>query len=405
MDFNTIYEVKETKPVDGYILDDTPYYIMRVKKEDSGNDYSDDVKEYIKIAYQNSKDKHYIVAYDKDYFLVKIYNAQQGITVKKAFTNNAAETEHNPVSGTYRFGLYDTADGTGDRLDYIEIKYDSSDTGVKSAKFKNPVDLTKTYYVFELDDQNQPIKASDNEATINSMQYKVVYKNETNSTETNSAKVGETVTVTNKSRTKILPSTGSMGTLIYRLLGATLVVASLICLSNINKNKRKEKKEKEMKLIKKIAAIMFAFMMVFSLSTNAKADENSGDSTATGTITIENSNAGQTYNLYRILDLESYNNVDKAYSYKLSSKWTGFLEYEGVDAYLKKDNDYVTWVNAKQDEETTRKFVKLALKYAGEKSIVEDESVKNDSETIKKYYNRSIEIRLLFGELYCRKSY
>ena len=138
-----------------------------------------------------------------------------------------------------------------------------------------------------------------------------------------------------------------------------------------------------MKLIKKIAAIMFAFMMVFSLSTNAKADENSGDSTATGTITIENSNAGQTYNLYRILDLESYNNVDKAYSYKLSTKWTGFLEYEGVDAYLKKDNDYVTWVNAKQDEETTRKFVKLALKYAGEKTIVADGLAKNESETIK----------------------
>lgn len=244
MDFNTIYEVKETKPVDGYILDDTPYYIMRVKKEDSGNDYSDYVKEYIKIAYQNSKDKHYIVAYDKDYFLVKIYNAQQGITVKKAFTNNAAETEHNPVSGTYRFGLYDTADGTGDRLDYIEIKYDSSDTGVKSAKFKNPVDLTKTYYVFELDDQNQPITDRSKEVTINTMNYQVVYKNETKGTETSSAEVGDTVTVTNKSRTKILPSTGSIGTLIYRLLGATLVVASLICLSNINKNNRKEKRRK-----------------------------------------------------------------------------------------------------------------------------------------------------------------
>lgn len=32
MNFNTIYEVKETNPVDGYILDDTPYYIMRAKK-------------------------------------------------------------------------------------------------------------------------------------------------------------------------------------------------------------------------------------------------------------------------------------------------------------------------------------------------------------------------------------
>ena len=40
---------------------------MRAKKEDSSNDYSDYVKEYIKIAYQNSRDQHYIVAYDKDY--------------------------------------------------------------------------------------------------------------------------------------------------------------------------------------------------------------------------------------------------------------------------------------------------------------------------------------------------
>ena len=241
MEFNTIYEVKETKTVDGYILDGNSYYIMRAKKEDS-RDYSDYVKKY--IEYQNSRDKHYIVAYDKDYFLVKIFNAQKGITVQKAFKNNAAETEHNPISGTYRFGLYDNAEGSGDALEIISIHYDPKDKDVKSAKFKNPIDLTKDYYVFEIGQNNQPIKASDDEATINSMQYKVVYNNETNNTETNSAKVGETVTVTNKSRTKILPSTGSVGTLIYRLLGATLVVVSLICLSNINKNNRKEKRRK-----------------------------------------------------------------------------------------------------------------------------------------------------------------
>lgn len=240
MEFNTIYEVKETKTVDGYILDGNSYYIMRAKKEDSG-DYSDNVKKY--IEYQNSRDKHYIVAYDKDYFLVKIYNAQRGITVKKQFTNNAAETEHNPVSGTYRFGLYENENGEGKPLEIIEIKYDPGDKDVKSAKFKNQK-LNTDYYVFELNKNDQPIKASDGEATINSMQYKVVYKNETDSTKTNNAKVGETVIVTNKSRTKILPSTGSMGTLIYRLLGATLVVASIICLSNINKNNRKEKRRK-----------------------------------------------------------------------------------------------------------------------------------------------------------------
>lgn len=242
MDFNTIYEVKETNTVDGYILDDTPYYIMRAKKEDSDKDYSDDVKEYIKIAYQNSGDKHYIVAYDKDYFLVEIYNAQEGITVKKQFTNNAAETKHNPVSGTYRFGLYEDEAGTK-RLQTIDIEYRPGDPeDVLTAKFNNPDDLDGTYYVFELDQKGEPIQASATEATINSMQYKVVYESNSEATNiANAAKVGDTVTVTNKSRTKILPSTGGTGNLIYRMSGAALVTVGLISLSIIDKKKRKKK--------------------------------------------------------------------------------------------------------------------------------------------------------------------
>ena len=242
MDFNTIYEVKETNTVDGYILDDTPYYIMRAKKEDSDKDYSDDVKEYIKIAYQNSEDKHYIVAYDKDYFLVEIYNAQEGITVKKQFTNNAAETEHKPISGTYRFGLYEDAAGTK-QLQTIDIKYRPGDPeDVLTAKFNNPDDLDGTYYVFELDQNNQPISASATEATINSMQYKVVYESNSKATNiANAAKVGNTVTVTNKSRTKILPSTGGTGNLIYRMSGTALVVVGVISLSIIDKKREKRK--------------------------------------------------------------------------------------------------------------------------------------------------------------------
>ena len=242
MDFYTIYEVKETNTVDGYILDDTPYYIMRAKKEDSDKDYSDYVKEYIKIAYQNSGDKHYIVAYDKDYFLVEIYNAQEGITVKKQFTNNAAETEHNPVSGTYRFGLYEDAAGTK-LLQTIDIEYRPGDPeDVLTAKFNNPDDLDGTYYVFELDQKGGPIQVSAKEATINSMQYKVVYENNSETTNiANAAKVGDTVTVTNKSRTKILPSTGGTGNLIYRMSGTALVAVGLISLSIIDKKREKRK--------------------------------------------------------------------------------------------------------------------------------------------------------------------
>lgn len=239
---NRIYEVKETDTPDGYVENKESYYIIYVEKVDGVN------RPYVQncIDYFNKQDKvRYKIVDSPQKFNLVVYNTQQGITVKKAFTNNAAETTYNPVSGTYRFGLYANADGTGTPLEIISIHYDPKDKDVKSAKFKNPIDLTKDYYVFEIGQNNQPIKASDGEATINSMQYKVVYKNETDSTKTNNAKVGETVTVTNKSRTKILPSTGSMGTLIYRLLGATLVVASLMCLSNINKNNRKEKRRKK----------------------------------------------------------------------------------------------------------------------------------------------------------------
>lgn len=239
---NRIYEVKETETPKGYVKNKDSYYIIYVEKKNGVNPaYVQKCIDYFNK--QQDKNRYKIVDLPQNSNLV-VYNSQKGITVKKAFTNNAAETEHYLVSGIYKFGLYDNAEGSGDALKIISIHYDPKDKDVKSAKFKNPIDLTKDYYVFELDKNNQPIKASDGEATINSMQYKVVYNNETDSTKTNNAKVGETVIVTNKSRTKILPSTGSMGTLIYRLLGATLVVASLICLSKINKNNRKEKRRK-----------------------------------------------------------------------------------------------------------------------------------------------------------------
>lgn len=237
MDFNTIYEVTETKTVDGYILDNTPYYIMRAKKEKDSKDYSAYVKEY--DEYQKNRDEHYLIAYLKDDFKVILYNAQKGITVKKQFTNNAAETDKRPVSGTYKFGLYDNAEGSGDALEIISIHFDPKDKDVKSAKFNNPVDLKKTYYVFELDQKSEPIQASATEATINSMQYKVVYEN--NKETTNIAKVGDTVTVTNKSRTKILPSTGGTGNLIYRMSGTALVVVGVISLSIIDKKREKRK--------------------------------------------------------------------------------------------------------------------------------------------------------------------
>ena len=214
MDFNTIYEVKETKAADGYKLDETPHYIMCVKQEEGR--YPDEANAYIEYCKQMKDDTRYKVAYEIKNFFLEIYNEQKGIVVEKAFNNDAAGKYHNPVSGTYWFGLYENAGGSGLPLDTVSITYNpGDDTEVKTAKFKN-LDLNKTYYVFELDDNKRPIKASQ-EATINKQQYTVTYSK-------NAAQRGDTVTVTNQSHTKMLPTTGSCGTLLYRLAGTILML-------------------------------------------------------------------------------------------------------------------------------------------------------------------------------------
>lgn len=214
LNYNTIYEVQETETVAGYIRDTTPHYIMCVKKGNSG-EYSAEVNRYIDYFAKKNEPNQYKVAYDLESFNLDIYNAQKGIIVRKAFINDAAGKYHNPVSGTYRFGLYDNENGTGAPLETVSIEYSPGDTAVKTAKFKNR-ELSKIYYVFELDDKGQPIRASQ-EATINKQQYIVTYSIQT-------AKCGDTVTVTNQSHTKMLPATGSYGTLLYRLAGTILIL-------------------------------------------------------------------------------------------------------------------------------------------------------------------------------------
>lgn len=232
LEYDTLYKITEKQAPNGYILDDEPIYILDVKK---GNEsYVDTVKQYLKNI-------NLEVSYQEENFNLQVRNHKGEITVVKKFINDAAGKSTKPVSGTYRFGLYDDKNTL---LQPIKtITYSANDNPDKSVKFEN-LELDKTYYVYELDDKDQPITDTSREVTISTMNYQVVYKNETQNTDTSSARNGETIVVTNKSRTKILPSTGSMGTLIYRLLGATLVVASLICLSNINKNNRKEKRRK-----------------------------------------------------------------------------------------------------------------------------------------------------------------
>lgn len=233
LDFDTLYKITETKAPDGYVLDNKPIYILDLKDKDES--YVTNIKNII-------KDSELFVRYKQQNFDVQVQNHKGEITVVKKFINDAAGKSTKPVSGTYNFGLYTDKKDLTTPLQTVSIIYNASETQEKSAKFIN-LELNKPYYVFELDDKGNPITDSSEEVTINKLQYTVEYKNEKGESP-NAATNGQTVTVTNRSRTKILPSTGGYGSLLYRISGAMLVLASLIVLTNINKKNHLNDKSK-----------------------------------------------------------------------------------------------------------------------------------------------------------------
>lgn len=103
-----------------------------------------------------------------------------------------------------------------------------------------------------------------------------------------------------------------------------------------------------MKVIKKIATIMFALVMVISMGANvsvAHAEEGAQSGTK-GKITIDKAVKGQTYTIYKMLDLDSYDPENGLYSYKpASNEWKTFFEdgKPGYDYATINENGYITW--------------------------------------------------------------
>lgn len=129
-----------------------------------------------------------------------------------------------------------------------------------------------------------------------------------------------------------------------------------------------------MKHMKKLASFLLAMIMVLSLgATAAAADE-------TGSITIGNAVKGQTYTIYQILDLESYNVTSGAYAYKAANGWGDFINGTGVKGvYVNVDDQgYVTWVTGAD----AAAFAKLAQKYAADHEIANQGSTVAESTTV-----------------------
>lgn len=107
-----------------------------------------------------------------------------------------------------------------------------------------------------------------------------------------------------------------------------------------------------MKKMKKFISIILTAIMVLAMAMPAFA---AGE----GKITINEAVVGQTYSIYRIFDLESYNSDAGAYAYKTNTTWEAFAksqaDYVNVDS-----QGYVTWITGADAAE----FAKKALAYA-----------------------------------------
>ena len=129
-----------------------------------------------------------------------------------------------------------------------------------------------------------------------------------------------------------------------------------------------------MKLTNKLAGILLALAMVLGIAATAFAEGE------TGSITINDAAVGQTYTIYQILDLESYNNKAGAYAYKATTAWNTFINSGAIKGiYVEVDaQGYVTW---KGDADAAA-FAKLAQKYAKDNSIANQGSVTATTTTV-----------------------
>lgn len=131
-----------------------------------------------------------------------------------------------------------------------------------------------------------------------------------------------------------------------------------------------------MKRMKNTIALILAVALMFSLTVTAFAADEKGSINITGVVTDDS----VTYEIYKLLDLESYDTESGAYSYKVNDAWKNFFATDAAKEYFTVDEqNYATWINASEDSDTVvAAFAKLALDYAKENGI---EPVKSSEKT------------------------
>jgi len=130
-----------------------------------------------------------------------------------------------------------------------------------------------------------------------------------------------------------------------------------------------------MKHMKKMISLMLVLLLVVAMSAPAFAAD-------TGSITINGISTDNTYEIYKLLDLESYDKDTGVYSYKVNALWTAFFTSgEGKDYFTIDSQHYATW-KADEDSDTVAAFAKAALAHAKANGISPLKSTTNSTDYV-----------------------
>ena len=123
------------------------------------------------------------------------------------------------------------------------------------------------------------------------------------------------------------------------------------------------------KTFKKLFAALLAAALVLAMALPAFAVTNADTK---GSITINNTVKDETYTIYKLFDLDSYDTAHNAYFYTVVEDWKDFFTTGAGSKYIDLTNGHPTWkagVDSTDDSDTVAALAKAALDWAKVKGI------------------------------------
>lgn len=137
-----------------------------------------------------------------------------------------------------------------------------------------------------------------------------------------------------------------------------------------------------MKNIKRLLSLAVLFVMAL-----VQMNPLSVSAASNGSITINKAIVGETYSIYKVLELETYDATYNHYIYRATTEFKAFIESADGQKYLTAQNGnntgdtFYVW-NGENTDSRVQEFAKLAMKYAEDHNIRATASKVADTTTV-----------------------